>query len=1067
MPVPLRLLILEDNPFDAELAIHEIRRAGFDPVWRCVETEADFLAALTPDLDLVLSDYNLPQFDGLRAFDLMIEQGFDIPFILVSGAIGEERAVEAMKKGVIDYLLKDRLARLGPAITNALRQKQERQERRDAQAAVFDSEMRYRRLFEASQDGILILDAETLAIADVNPFLADLLGFSPEDLVDRNVWEVEIFEDNVGSQAHLAQVQQTQRAGNQELTLRKRNGERVEAEVACQIYRLRQQDMIQCNIHDITRRKRAEDRLRESEAFAQNVISSLNANIAVLDAQGTILAVNQSWHEFAQQNGSINATTIGPGVNYLGVCQQAVDFDGDPYAQAALNGVRMVADGRAPEFVLEYPCHAPDELRWFSMKVLPLEGVHNGLVVAHENITERKQAGIRTETQLQRLAALHVIDKAITSALDLTHTLDVVIEQVTTQLNVDAACILLLDPDTQTFKHVATRGFRTAIAEGASIRLGASFAGRAALERRLVQVNALAQAQESPQFARLWLAEEVAAYYGLPLIAKDRVVGVLEIFHRTAHTADEEWYDFLQTLAGQAAIAVENDSLFTETERLLRQAQSQAQLTQDIIDSAPEGMLVLDSQHRLVLANPVARDYLPSLADVAVGEVLTSLGGKPLADFLGTFGKQQPWQEMSWGQPPRVYEVAAQPLSVGQQMSGWVMILRDITAEKENQRYQQVQEQLATVGQMAAGIAHDFNNIMGAIVLYTQLLRNDPQLTSKHHKYVDVIHDQSRHAAELIRQILDFSRRAPMENAALDVVPLLKELIKLWERTLPENLNLELDYDRNECIVYGDPTRLQQVLMNLALNARDAMPQGGTLSFQLASLSLAPGQMPPLPDMAPGEWLQLSVRDTGTGIAAEHLPHLFEPFFTTKQPGQGTGLGLAQVHGIVKQHDGSIAVESQPGRGTTFVIYLPIYETGPAPAPAVVNHQTEQGAGESILLVEDNEAMRMALADSLEGLGYRVFPAVDGIEALEILAQQTNGISLMLSDLVMPRMGGVELSHQARSRFPALKIIIMTGHPLHESEDELRQAGIEGWIRKPFSVSELTDQVQAVLGVRA
>ena len=674
-------------------------------------------------------------------------------------------------------------------------------------------------------------------------------------------------------------------------------------------------------------------------------------------------------------------------------------------------------------------------------------------------LEDERQANARIETQLRRLAALHAIDKAIASTLGLPETLDIVLAQVITELNVDAASILLLRSSDQTLTYGAQRGFRTSMSQKIALPVGQDFAGHAVRERRIVYFDSQDQIENQP-FANFWSDEGFASYYGVPLIAKGEIRGVLEIFHRTAHPAPDEWMDFLQTLAGQAAIAVENDALFAETQRLLQEARSQAQLTQEIIDSAPEGMLVLDNQYRLVLANPVAWEYLPSLADVTVGQVLTTLGGKPLAGFLITFGNQDPWREVSWGEPPRIYEVAAQPLSAGQQAGGWVMILRDITAEKERQRYQQVQEQLATVGQMAAGIAHDFNNIMGAIVLYAQLLRNDPQLTSKHHKYVDVIHDQSRHAADLIRQILDFSRRAPMEMAALDVVPLIKEMTKLWERTLPENLHLEFGYDRNECIVYGDPTRLQQVLMNLALNARDAMPHGGTLSFQLAALSLTPSQVPPLPDMAPGEWLQLSVRDTGTGIAPEHLPHLFEPFFTTKQPGQGTGLGLAQVHGIVKQHDGSISVESQPGQGTKFVIYLPIYDAELAPTLTVVSHQTEPGAGESILLVEDNEALRMALADSLEGLGYRVFLAANGIEALEILAQQTNGFLLMLSDLVMPGMGGVELSRLARSRYPTLKIVIMTGHPLSESEDELRQAGIEGWIRKPFTMTELNEYIQ-------
>ncbi|MBK9233826.1 MAG: hypothetical protein IPO15_24045 [Anaerolineae bacterium] len=204
---------------------------------------------------------------------------------------------------------------------------------------------------------------------------------------------------------------------------------------------------------------------------------------------------------------------------------------------------------------------------------------------------------------------------------------------------------------------------------------------------------------------------------------------------------------------------------------------------------------------------------------------------------------------------------------------------------------------------MAAGIAHDFNNIMGAIVLYSELLGKAQELAERSKHYLGVIRQQADHAANLIRQILDFSRRAPMQRAPLDLLSLTKEMVKLLERTLPESIRLAVKYDQREVIVHGDPTR-PQVLMNLALNARDAMPDGGQLTFSLTTLTLAPGQTPPLPDLGPGRWGCLTVSDSGAGIAPEHLAHIFEPFFTTKGPGKGSGLGLAQVYGIVKQHDG-------------------------------------------------------------------------------------------------------------------------------------------------------------------
>lgn len=849
--------------------------------------------------------------------------------------------------------------------------------------------------------------------------------------------------------------------------------------------------------HDITERKQAGDTLRQrlAELEALHTVSAalrtaetsqqalsllLDKTLAALETDsGVILlydpaddelrpTVTRGWFWETSETPMRPGDGIVGKVFSSGQIHPSPEFRSDPLAHAGTR--ERIPSGWGGVCL---PLRAGPHTIGVLMVAVPIErplmpeqvNLLESLVEMGGTALHRMRLHEETAHRLAQVQALHAIDTAITSTLDLPQVLDVVLGQTMAQLGVDAASLLLLDPTNQILTYAAGRGFRTRIIEDSRLHIGEGFAGKALLRQQMVHYP---DPTEATGFIRAsLLAEEgFVDYYGVPMVAKERIVGVLEVFQRTPYTGDEEWLSFLETLAGQAAIAVENATLFAETQRLLEEAQAQAQLTQKIIDSAPEGMLVLDSQQRLMQANPVARRYLPVLAQMNNGDVLTSLDGNPLTDFLGSVGDSQPWHEVSWGQPSRMYEVAAQPLSAGQQAGGWVLVMRDVTEDRERQRYQEAQERLATVGQLAAGIAHDFNNIMGGIVLYTQLMRNDPSFSAKHKQYLTVIYDQSQHAANLIRQILDFSRSAPMQKIALDIAQLVKELVKLLERTLPENITIELAYDRNEYVVNGDPTRLQQMLMNLSFNARDAMPNGGRLSFQLATFPVVAGQAPPLPDMGVGEWVQLTVVDTGEGIEAEHLSHLFEPFFTTKEPGKGTGLGLAQVHGIVKQHDGSIAVESQVGRGTTLTVYLPLHSTVQPPTQPATTDEGLSGDGEMILLVEDNPAMRMAVSDSLEGLGYRVFAAADGVEALEVLTQQSKIISLMLSDLVMPRMGGVELAQAAHRRHPSLKIVIMTGHPLHENEDELRQSGIEGWIRKPFSIDELAKQLQAVLGVQ-
>ncbi len=230
---------------------------------------------------------------------------------------------------------------------------------------------------------------------------------------------------------------------------------------------------------------------------------------------------------------------------------------------------------------------------------------------------------------------------------------------------------------------------------------------------------------------------------------------------------------------------------------------------------------------------------------------------------------------------------------------------------------------LATVGRLAAGIAHDINNIMTVISIYAELLGDAPGSGEKDRARTQTILEQAQRATHMIRQLLDFSRQSASERQQLDLLPLLNEEVKLLRQTLPENVELALVAAPDEYHVLADPTRVQQLVMNLAVNARDAMPAGGQLRFELARQQLGPQDKLPVPAMTPGGWLRLLVADTGTGIAPAHLAHIFDPYFTTKEPGKGTGLGLAQVHGIVALHNGHITVESELGSGTTIAIYLP------------------------------------------------------------------------------------------------------------------------------------------------
>jgi signal transduction histidine kinase len=271
---------------------------------------------------------------------------------------------------------------------------------------------------------------------------------------------------------------------------------------------------------------------------------------------------------------------------------------------------------------------------------------------------------------------------------------------------------------------------------------------------------------------------------------------------------------------------------------------------------------------------------------------------------------------------------------------------------------------------------------------------------------LQTIDEQARRATALIRQILDFSRQSMLERQPLDLLSLVKEQVKLLERTLPESIAPRLEYLPGQYTVSADPTRMQQIVMNLAINARDAMPRGGELVFELAHLTVEKGKSPLIPELTPGAWIRLMVRDTGTGIPPEILPHIFDPFFTTKAPGKGSGLGLAQVHGIVVQHEGRIDVatvtDQGTDQGTTITIYLPALAAPPSEPAALPEGEALRGKGERVLLVEDNTALRVAMADMLHGLNYDVLEAGNGQEALALLEQEGANVAVILSDWSCP-----------------------------------------------------------------
>jgi PAS domain S-box-containing protein len=484
-----------------------------------------------------------------------------------------------------------------------------------------------------------------------------------------------------------------------------------------------------------------------------------------------------------------------------------------------------------------------------------------------------------------------------------------------------------------------------------------------------------------------------------------------------------------------------------------------------------EGVFLLNEEGRVVLANPVAVSCLRILAGTEVGEVIGTIDGLDWKEYLIS-PDERGFREVSVsdGSEKRVFHVGGrytEEAEGAEGARGAVFLVREVTEEKKREERIQAQERLASIGHLAAGIAHDFNNILTVIIGYAEIMLKDPALPSQFRHKVDAIFQGGTRAAKLVRQILDFSRKSVSQKKPVEMGAFLREFYRFITRTIPEDITLEMDCPPGEYTVEADATKLQQVLANLVVNAKDALSGGGRIRLGLQTESLECPLSLKTGELSPGRYVVLTVSDTGTGIPSELIPNIFDPFFTTKEVGKGTGLGLAQVYGIVKQHGGDIDLLTEAGKGTTFRIYLPLLVRG---GSFMKEKQGEdglpRGGGERVLVVEDDETVRELLVTILESMGYSAVPAADGVEGLRRFEEESGRIDLVITDMIMPEMGGLELIKRVKERDSSVRIIVLSGYPDMEDGGMIAAEGVDSIIGKPVNVRRFAETVQKVLRER-
>jgi PAS domain S-box-containing protein len=598
------------------------------------------------------------------------------------------------------------------------------------------------------------------------------------------------------------------------------------------------------------------------------------------------------------------------------------------------------------------------------------------------------------------------------------------------------------------------------------LRLGQTAIGRIAQTRQPLFTNTALDDSllRDQDWAR---RESLTAFAGLPLVVADSLVGVLALF--SERPLSPVVLGALGPVADQIALGIERK----RGEEALRLSEQRYRY---LIETAPEVIGTVSPEGLIGGVNPafertfgwpgadwvgrpfrtlVAPEDLPHATETLF-RVLRGETPPPLAvRCLTSRGELIDVEVLS---TPQVHEG---------RLTGALVVIRDVTARKRLEAQYLQAQKMEAVGRLAGGVAHDFNNLLTIINGYAELLMATTGRDAKAHGLLEEIRKAGERAAGLTQRLLAFSRKQAVYPRLLDLNLVITDLAKMLQRLIGEDVRLVTNLHQPLRPIKADPTHIESIIVNLAVNARDAMPEGGTLTLGTDNRDLDREALQGNPDARPGPFVTLAVTDTGSGISPEVLPDIFKPFFTTKAPGKGTGLGLATVHDIVHQSGGVVEVVSAVGRGTTFRIYFPQPEDGALAVPARPSSlELRQRGTETILLVEDDEGVRALARLVLQSRGYSVIEARSGDEAVRLCARHSEPIHLVVTDLVMPNLSGRQLILQLQQARPGVKILCMSGY----LDDALAQHGIVEsglpFLQKPFSPDTLASKVREVLDNR-
>ena len=573
---------------------------------------------------------------------------------------------------------------------------------------------------------------------------------------------------------------------------------------------------------------------------------------------------------------------------------------------------------------------------------------------------------------------------------------------------------------------------------------------------------------QDPNFPRASTADRVGLHgaLGFPILAGDTVLGVMEFFSRDVRSPDEH------LLAMMAAIGAQLGQYIRR-----RGAEEGLAKLASAVEQTEDAVMIADRDGEIEYVNPAFTKITGYTADESIGQSPRILkSGQHDQAFY-----QELWNTILAGKTWRgtlinrkktgeIFE-AEETVSAIRNADGvithFVAVARDITERHGLEEQLRQSQKMEAIGKLAGGIAHDFNNLLTAITGYSELLLGQMQPDSRARKNAEEIRKAAFRAAGLTHQLLAFSRRQMLTSKVLNLNAVMMDLESMLRRLIGEDIALTIVPGSALGQVKADPSQIEQIVLNLVVNARDAMPKGGTITIETSNVFLDEAYAAGHETIRTGPYVLVAVSDTGCGMDARTRRHLFEPFFTTKEPGKGTGLGLSTVYGIVTQSDGYIWVDSEPGRGTTFKVYLPRVTSEPDRGSMETERLWLLRGTETILLVEDEGIVRGLVGDILEGNGYQVLVASHSEEAFRISGRHEGPIHLMVTDVVMPGMSGRELAERLASSRPKMKVLYISGY----TDDAMVHHGVQAqnmaFLQKPFTPDALLRKVREVLEASA